>query len=52
MKKNTMLTRKWNNVISLALGLPLTFFVGNVLINSEVDEFTNFLGLVIFGVVY
>jgi len=52
MSKVTFLTRRWNNILSIGLGIPLTFFIGTVVLNSGYGKFSNFLGVVIFGVVY
>jgi hypothetical protein len=52
MNKDKFLTARWNNIISLALGLPALVYVLIVLTSSVMSDFSSFIVLAIFGVVY
>ncbi|UCD09845.1 MAG: hypothetical protein JSU79_04160 [Dehalococcoidales bacterium] len=52
MDKDRLLTTRWNNIISLALGLPALVYVLIVLTSSVTSDFTDFIVLVVWGVVY
>ena len=52
MKKEKFLTARWNNLLSLGLGIPALVYVIIVLSTSLLSERTGFIGLVVTGVVY
>lgn len=52
MNKDRFLTARWNNILSLALGLPALVYVLIVLTSSVMSDFSSFIVLVVIGVVY
>jgi len=52
MTKERFLTVRWNNLLSLILGIPGLIFIIIVLSMSVLSDSTAFIGLVIFGVLY
>ena len=52
MMKERFLTIRWNNLLSLGLGLPALLYVVVALSTTALSEKTGFIGLVIIGVVY
>ncbi len=52
MTKDAFLTRRWNNFLSVGLGIPLLIYIAVVLSTSVLSEFASFIGIVIAGVVY
>ena len=52
MNKERFLTARWNNILSLALGLPALVYVLIVLTSSVMSDFSSFIVLVVIGVVY
>jgi hypothetical protein len=52
MTKEKYLTKRWNNLLTFGLGIPLLIFGVVGLSTSVLSDFTVFIGLVLFGVVY
>ena len=52
MTKEKFLTVRWNNLLSLVLGIPALIFVVAVLSNSLFSDKAAFIGLAIIGVLY
>ncbi len=52
MTKEQFLTVRWNNWLTLALGLPALIYVVVVLSTSVLSDFWGFIGLVVIGVLY
>ena len=57
MKENKMtndnfLTRKWNNWLTLGLGLPALIYAIIVISTSILSDFTSFIGMVLIGATY
>ena len=52
MIKEKFLTKRWNNWLTLALGLPTLIYGIVVLSTSVLSDFWGFIGMVIIGVVY
>jgi hypothetical protein len=52
MTKEQFLTIRWNNLLSLFLGIPVLVYVIIVLSTSVLSDSAGFIGLVIFGVLY
>ena len=52
MNKDRFLTARWNNILSLSLGLPALVYVLIVLTSSVMSDFSSFIVLVVIGVVY
>lgn len=52
MTKEQFLTVRWNNWISLGLGLPALIYAGVVLFTTAIPISAGFIGLVIIGVLY
>jgi hypothetical protein len=50
--KERLLTVRWNNLLTLALGVPTLIFGVVVLSTSALSDFRAFVGLVAIGVVY
>ena len=50
MIADKFLTRRWNNILSAALGIPLTAYVGWYFgASHELSELAGFIGMAIFG---
>jgi hypothetical protein len=52
MSKDKFLTIRWNNLLSLGLGIPALVYVIIVLATSVLSDRAGFIGLVIIGVLY
>ncbi|UCC16191.1 MAG: hypothetical protein JSU58_07400 [Dehalococcoidales bacterium] len=52
MNKDRFLTTRWNNILSLALGLPVLVYVLIVVTSSVMSDFSSYIVLVVWGVVY
>ena len=52
MTKDKFLTVRWNNLLSLGLGLPALIYVVAVLSTSILSDRAGFIGLVVIGVLY
>ena len=52
MTKEAFLTVRWNNLLSLGLGLPALVYVVVVLSTSVLSDTAGFVGLVVIGVLY
>jgi hypothetical protein len=52
MTKERLLTVGWNNILTLALGLPLVIWVVVVLSTSVFSDLVGFIGTTVIGVVY
>ena len=52
MTKEKFLTTRWNNLLSLGLGIPALIYVIIVLSTSVLSDSTGFIGLVVIGVIY
>ena len=52
MTKEEFLTIRWNNLLTLGLGLILLIYVAVVLSTSVLSDIAAFIGLVVIGVLY
>ena len=52
MTKEKFLTVRWNNILTLGLGLILLIYSYAVISNSALSNRAAFIGLVVIGVVY
>ena len=52
MTKEKFLTLRWNNVLTLGLGLLVVIYAYSVYSTSLSPELAAFIGLVLLGVVY
>ena len=52
MNKDMLLTVRWNNTLSLIMGIPILGFVIFVLSTSIISDFTGFIWLFVTGVFY
>jgi hypothetical protein len=52
MTKERFLTVRWNNILTLGLGLPALTYAIVVLSTGILSDIAGFIGLVIIGVVY
>jgi len=52
MTKDNFLTRKWNNWLTLGLGLPALIYAIIVISTSILSDFTSFIGMVLIGATY
>ncbi|MDP6823265.1 MAG: hypothetical protein QF554_08230 [Dehalococcoidia bacterium] len=52
MIRERYLTARWNNLLSLGLGIPALAYVIVVLSTSSLSEFAGFIGLFVIGAVY
>jgi hypothetical protein len=52
MTRDRFLTRRWNNWLTLAMGLPTLIYVVVVLSTSLLSDFAGFVGLAVIGAIY
>ena len=52
MKKENFLTKKWNNWLTLGLGLPALIYAVVVLSTPVLSDFAGFIGMVLIGATY
>ena len=52
MTKERFLTVRWNNLLSLGMGLPALIYAVVVLSTSVLSDSAGFIGLVVIGVLY
>jgi hypothetical protein len=52
MNKEKFLAVRWNNLLTLGLGLPALVYAGVALSTSLASELVGFVGLVVIGVLY
>jgi hypothetical protein len=50
--KERFLTARWNNILTLGLGLPALAYAVVVLSTGALSDMAGFIGLVAIGVVY
>jgi len=50
--KEKFLTVRWNNLLSLGLGIPALIYVIVILSTSVLSDSAGFIGLVVIGVLY
>ena len=51
-QRDRFLTVKWNNRLSVGLGLPAIIFVGVALLSDGISDGAAFLSLALIGVLY
>ena len=52
MIKEKFLTERWNNILTLGMGLITLIYVGVVLSASVLSDVAAFIGLVLIGAIY
>ena len=52
MTKEKFLTSRWNNILTLGIGLIVLIYVGLVLSTSVLSDVSAFVGLALIGAVY
>jgi hypothetical protein len=52
MTKEKFLTVRWNNLLTLGLGIPALVYAVVALFTSLASELVGFIGLVVIGVLY
>jgi hypothetical protein len=52
LNKEKFLTVRWNNLLTLGLGLILLLYVAFVFSTSVLSDIVAFIGLVVLGVIY
>ena len=52
VKKEEFFTLRWNNILTLALGLIMLIYVYLVLSTSVLSDVAAFIGLVLIGAIY
>ena len=52
MTKEKFLTVRWNNILTLVLGIPALIYIAFVISTPVLSDKTAFIGLVLIGVVY
>ena len=52
MTKEKFLTKRWNNWLTLGLGLPTLIYGVVVLSTSVLSDFAGFIGMAVMGAVY
>ena len=52
MTKERFLTVRWNNILTVGLGIPTLIYAVVVLSTSVLSDLAGFIGLVVIGVLY
>ena len=52
MTKEKFLTARWNNILTIGLGIPTLLYAVVVLSTSILSDLAGFIGLVVIGVLY
>ena len=52
MTRDEFFTRRWNNWLTLLMGLPTLVYVVVVLSTSLLSDFAGFIGLAVIGAIY
>jgi hypothetical protein len=52
MTKDKFLTVRWNNLLTLGLGLPSLIYAVVVLSTSVMSDFAGFIGMAVMGALY
>ena len=52
MTKEKFLTLRWNNLLSLGMGIPALIYVVVILSTTVLSDSAGFIGLVVIGVLY
>ena len=52
MTRDKFFTRRWNNWLTLAMGLPTLIYVVVVLSTSLLSDFAAFIGIAVIGAIY
>ncbi|MFC1942309.1 hypothetical protein ACFLWU_03725 [Chloroflexota bacterium] len=52
MTKEKFLTRRWNNGLTVGMGIPVLIYIIVVLSTSVLSDFAGFIGMVALGVLY
>ena len=52
MIKEEFITLRWNNILTLGIGLIMLIYVGLVLSTSVLSDLAAFIGLALIGAVY
>ncbi|MFC2009828.1 hypothetical protein ACFLT6_00265 [Chloroflexota bacterium] len=52
MTKENFLTRRWNNWLTVGMGIPVLIYIVVVLSTSILTDFAGFIGMVVLGVLY
>ena len=52
MTKEKFLTKRWNNWLTLIMGLPTLIFAVVVLSTSVASDFASFIAMAVIGAVY
>ena len=52
MTKEKFLTARWNNILSLGLGIPALIYIIVTLSTTVLSDFGGFIGMVVIGVIY
>ena len=52
MTKEKFLSVRWNNLLTLALGLPTLIYAVVVLSTSALSDFGGFVGIAVMGALY
>ena len=52
MRSEKFLSRRWNNWLTVGMGIPVLIYIAVVLSTSILSDFTGFVGMVILGALY
>ena len=52
MTKERFLTVRWNNILTVGLGIPTLIYAIVILSTSVLSDLAGFIGLVVIGVLY
>ena len=52
MTKERFLTVRWNNILTVGLGIPTLIYAFVILSTSVLSDLAGFIGLVVIGVLY
>ena len=52
MTYDKFLTRRWNNILTVGMGIPVLIYITVVLSTSVLSDFAGFIGMVVLGALY
>lgn len=52
MTKERFLTARWNNILTIGLGIPIVLYAIVALSTTIMSDLAGFIGLVVIGVLY
>jgi len=50
--KEKFLTRRWNNWLTVGMGIPVLIYIAVILSTSVLSDFAGFIGMAVLGATY